>query len=176
VRLRFDQYGSRTRVASNYDILLLFAFGAPVMIGISSGLPAAWVVRCKKCSCTITCRAIDPQLERSEPTKSEPPPREDVVVSCSCCWSAFRYNPTEVFKGRPSPSNSCPERGKMEGVNNSGVSLNKESKTSAAVLIAASFIAAVRLNREEIRPSPSVTAKIADSIRLAEMIQARLQR
>jgi hypothetical protein len=33
----------------------------------------------------------------------------------------------------------------------------------------------VRLNREEIRPSPSVTAKIADSIRLAEMIQARLR-
>jgi hypothetical protein len=34
----------------------------------------------------------------------------------------------------------------------------------------------VRLNREEIKPSPSVSAKIADSIRLAEMIQERLQR
>jgi hypothetical protein len=31
----------------------------------------------------------------------------------------------------------------------------------------------VRLNREEIKPSPSVTAKIIDSY-LAEMIQARL--
>ena len=107
------------------DILLLFAYGAPVMIGMSSGLPAAWVVRCKKCSCTITCRAIDPQLERSEPTKSDPPPREDVVVSCSCCWSAFRYNPTEVFKGQPSPSNTCPERRKMEGVDNDRASHNK---------------------------------------------------
>ena len=43
------------------------------------------------------------------------------------------------------------------------------------ILIAASLIATVRLNREEIRPSPWVTAKIADSIRLAEMIQARLR-
>jgi len=51
-----------------------------------------------------------------------------------------------------------------------------EKKANTAVLVAASFIAAVRLNREEIRPSPSVTAKIADSIRLAEMIQERLQR
>ena len=51
-----------------------------------------------------------------------------------------------------------------------------EKKPNTAVLVAASFIAAVRLNREEIRPSPSVTAKIADSIRLAEMIQERLQR
>jgi hypothetical protein len=125
---------------------------------------------------TITCRAIDPQLERSEPTKSEPPPTEDVVVSCSCCWSAFRYNPTEVFKGQPSPSNTCPERRKMEGSNENRASQNRESKPNAAILIAASFIAAVRLNREEIKPSPSGTAKIADSIRLAVMIQARLQR
>ena len=37
------------------------------------------------------------------------------------------------------------------------------------------LIAAVRLNREEIKPSPAVHSKIADSIRLAEMIQARLR-
>jgi hypothetical protein len=36
--------------------------------------------------------------------------------------------------------------------------------------------AAVRLNREEIKPSPAIYSMIADSIRLAEMIQARLQR
>jgi hypothetical protein len=64
----------------------------------------------------------------------------------------------------------------MEGVSNDRASQTKESKTNGAVLIAASFIAAVRLNREEIKPSLSVIAKIADSIRLAEMIQARLQR
>jgi hypothetical protein len=43
------------------------------------------------------------------------------------------------------------------------------------LLIAASLIAAVRLNREEIKSSPVVHSKIADSIRLAEMIQARLR-
>jgi amino acid permease len=41
-------------------------------------------------------------------------------------------------------------------------------------LFAASLIAAMRLNREEIKSSPIVYAKIADSIRLAEMIQAVL--
>ena len=51
----------------------------------------------------------------------------------------------------------------------------EEKKSSAAILIAASLIAAVRLHREEIKPSPSVHCKIADSIRLAEMIQAKLQ-
>ena len=40
----------------------------------------------------------------------------------------------------------------------------------------ASLIAAVRLNREEIKSSPTVHSKIADSIRLAEMIEARLRR
>jgi hypothetical protein len=53
---------------------------------------------------------------------------------------------------------------------------NKEAKNSNSVLlIAASLIAAVRLNREEIMSSPAVYSKIADSIRLAEMIQARLR-
>ena len=41
---------------------------------------------------------------------------------------------------------------------------NKEEKKSNAVLvIAASLIAAVRLNREEIKSSPSVHAKIAEA-------------
>jgi hypothetical protein len=39
----------------------------------------------------------------------------------------------------------------------------------------AALIAAVRLNREEIKSSPVVYKKIADCIRLAEMIQARLR-
>jgi len=30
-------------------------------------LPTAWVVKCKKCGCTVICRAIDPQLEYAEP-------------------------------------------------------------------------------------------------------------
>jgi hypothetical protein len=153
------------------DILLLFAYTVFVFRGASSGLPHAWVVRCKKCSCTITCRAVDPQTEHAEPDKSEPAPQHPVIVSCSCCWTAFRYSPTEVFKGQPSPSNTCSEHRREEP----GQVNQEEKRSNAAILIAASLIAAVRLNREEIRPSPSVTAKIADSIRLAEMIQARLR-
>jgi hypothetical protein len=154
------------------DILLLFAYTVFVFRGASSGLPHAWVVRCKKCSCTITCRAVDPQTEHAEPDKSEPAPQHPVIVSWSCCWTAFRYSPTEVFKGQPSPSNTCSEHRREEP----GQVNQEEKRSNAAILIAASLIAAVRLNREEIRPSPSVTAKIADSIRLAEMIQARLRR
>ena len=140
------------------------------MQGVSSGLPAAWVVKCKKCSCTITCRALDPQTEHSEPHKSEPAPQHPVIVTCSCCWTAFRYSPAEVFKGQPARSNTCSEHRKTETGND-----KKEEKPNAALLIAASFIAAVRLSREEIKSSPAVQSRIANSIRLAEMIQARLR-
>lgn len=93
-----------------------------------------------------------------------------MIVTCSCCWSAYRYSPNEVFKAPPSPGTGC-ARNRSSGPNN-----NKEAKSpNSVLLIAASLIAAVRLNREEIKSSPAVYAKIADSIRLAEMIQARLR-
>jgi hypothetical protein len=136
------------------------------MTGLNLGLPKAWVVNCKKCGCTINCRAIDPQGEHSEPDKADPPPQDSVIVTCSCCWAAFRYSPVEIFKGSPGPSSNCYDRGKPA---------KEEQKPNAVLLIAASLIAAVRLNREEIKPSPVVYSKIADSIRLAEMIQARLR-
>ena len=149
----------------------MFAYTVPVFREAFSGLPHAWVVRCKKCSCTVNCRAVDPQIEHAEPDKTEPAPQHPVIVTCSCCWTAFRYSPAEVFKGRPSPSNTCSAQRREEtAINNP-----EEKRSNAVILIAASLIAAVRLNKEEIRPSPSVTAKIADSIRLAEMIQARLR-
>src|SRR5258706_16085317 len=107
------------------------------MSGMSSGLPSAWVVRCKKCSCTINCRAIDPQAEHAQPDKAEPPPKETVIVTCSCCWAAFRYAPGEVFKAQPGPSSNCHSH---RAGNN-----NDEKKPNAAILIAASLIAAVRL-------------------------------
>ena len=133
-------------------------------------LPSAWVVKCKKCGCTVTCRAIDSQREHAEPERAEPAPHDTVIVTCSCCWSAYRYSPNEVFKAPPSPGASC-ARNRSSGPNN-----NKEAKSpNSVLLIAASLIAAVRLNREEIKSSPAVYAKIADSIRLAEMIQARLR-
>jgi hypothetical protein len=75
-----------------------------------------------------------------------------------------------VFKGPPSPSSACLGKRTGDAARN-----KRKKKPNAAILIAASLIAAVRLNREEIKPSPIVYSKIADSIRLAEMIQARLR-
>ena len=72
-----------------------------------------------------------------------------------------------MFKGPPGPSSNCYDRGQPDD--------KEEKKPNAVLLIAASLIAAVRLNREEIKSSPVVYSKIADSIRLAEMIQARLR-
>ena len=43
--------------------LLLFAYAGCVFNAGSSGLPPAWVVKCKKCSCTITCRAVSQSRE-----------------------------------------------------------------------------------------------------------------
>jgi hypothetical protein len=78
-----------------------------------------------------------------------------------------------VFKGPPSPSANCYAKRSASDQNHAN---NKEGKSpNSVLLIAASRIAAVRLNREEIKSSPSVYSKIADSIRLAEMIQARLK-
>lgn len=138
------------------------------MTGLNHGLPVAWVVKCKKCGCTINCRAIDPQTEHSQPDKVDPPPRDAVIVTCSCCWDAYRYSPAEVFKDSPGPSGKCIDRARPGNKKD-------EKQPNAVLLIAASLIAAVRLNREEIKPSPAVYSKIADSIRLAEMIQARLR-
>jgi hypothetical protein len=154
---------------------MTFAKYSPMMVSVTSqlALPTAWVVKCKKCGCTVNCRAIDPQLEHVQPEKAEPPPQDTVVVTCSCCWAAYRYSPAEVFKGSPGPSANCQAN---RSVNNAHNNNNKEAKRADSVLlIAASLIAAVRLNREEIKSSPVVYAKIADSIRLAEMIQARLR-
>ena len=50
-----------------------------------------------------------------------------------------------------------------------------DEKTKNALLIAASLIAAVRLAREEIKPSPKVISTVNDSIRLAEMIQKQIE-
>ena len=140
------------------------------MSGVLPALPHAWVVRCKNCGCTVTCRAVDPQTEHSEPEKCEPPPAHSVIVACSCCWTAYRYSRADVFKGPPSPSTACLENRKGDARSN-----KEEKKPNAAILIAASLIAAVRLSREEIKSSPIVCSKIADSIRLAEMIQTKLR-
>jgi hypothetical protein len=51
-----------------------------------------------------------------------------------------------------------------------------DGREKTAILVAASLIAAVRLAREEIKQSPKVMATISDSIRLAEMIWARIEK
>ncbi len=94
---------------------MMFSFCSPMiagMTGLNLGLPCAWVVKCKKCGCTINCRAIDPQIEHSEPEKAELRPQDTVIVTCSCCWAAYRYSPAEVFKGPPGPSSNCYDRGR----------------------------------------------------------------
>jgi hypothetical protein len=152
---------------------MTFAICSPMMMSVTSelALPTAWVVKCKKCGCTVNCRAIDAQIEHADPERADPPPKDTVVVTCSCCWAAYRYNPAEVFKGPPGPSAKCQANRSASSANNN----NKEARKTSVLLIAASLIAAVRLNREEIKSSPVVYARIADSIRLAEMIRARLR-
>lgn len=106
-------------------------------------------------------RAEDPQAHLQDP---EPRPNCRLLVTCSCCWSAFLYPPEKMFNGTPAPSPECHRRARMA------------ARTDNARLIAAAVIAAIRLNREEIKDSPVIQRKIADSLRLAEMIVATMQR
>jgi len=53
----------------------------------------------------------------------------------------------------------------------------KKDRFASTLVIAASIIAAVRLAREDIsRPSPQLTATVADSVSLARMILDRVMR
>jgi hypothetical protein len=53
----------------------------------------------------------------------------------------------------------------------------KQERFASTVVIAAAIIAAVRLARDDIsRPSPRLTAAIADSVSLARMILDRVVR
>ena len=143
------------------DIRQFFAYDVCMEI---RGLPTAWVIKCRKCGCIVTCRATDPQADHAQPEKAESAPQQPLIVTCSCCWSAFRYEPDAIFKGSPAPNPSCEHYRKAAAKNNN------------ALFLAASLIAAVRLNRDEIKPSPMVQAKIADSVRLAEMVQKHIDR
>lgn len=139
---------------------MTFFFCSPMiggMIGLNLGLPVAWVVKCKKCACRINCRAIDPQIEHAQPDKADPALQDTVIVTCSCCWAAYRYSPTEVFKGPPGPSSNCHRR-TPPGPNRNHK--DDEKRPNAVLFIAASLIAAVRLNGEEIRSSPVVHSRL----------------
>ena len=68
-----------------------------------------------------------------------------------------------MFNAEPAPSPDCAKRVRTQG------------RSENAKLIAAAVIAAIRLNREEIKNSPAVHSKVADSLKLAEMIVAKMK-
>lgn len=67
-----------------------------------------------------------------------------------------------MFNGSPAPSPECYRRARTG------------ARTENAKLIAASVIAAIRLNRDDIKNTPIVHAKINDSLKLAELIVAKM--
>jgi hypothetical protein len=52
----------------------------------------------------------------------------------------------------------------------------QNGKMDGAVVVAASIVAAIRLRGEPITQSPKVVATISDSVRLARMVLAQLER
>lgn len=51
-----------------------------------------------------------------------------------------------------------------------------KQKENAALLIAATIVAVIRLRGQEIRPSPKLTATVRDSILLAQQVMNELSR
>jgi hypothetical protein len=105
-------------------------------------------------------RAEDPQAQLQDP---EPRPACRLLVAGSCCWTSWLYSPEAMFNGSPAPSPECFKRARQS------------ARTENAKLIAAAVIAAIRLNRDEIKSTPIVHAKINDSLKLAEMIVAKIK-
>jgi hypothetical protein len=152
------------------DILLLFAYNGCVTRGDIFGATPCLVGEVQEMQLHRHL-SRGRSANRARQTACQSRPHSIWCSSAVPAAGTFRYCLTEVFKGQTSPSHTCSEHRSGEASNTN----REERRSNAVILIAASLIAAVRLNREEIRPSPSVTAKIADSIRLAEMIQARLR-
>jgi hypothetical protein len=109
-----------------------FVISSPMMVGVTSelALPTAWVVKCKKCGCTVNCRAIDARVRHAEPEKAEPAPQDTLVLTCSCCWAAYRYKPAEVFKG---PRGTSASRQANRSVNHADN--NKDARETDSVLL-----------------------------------------
>jgi hypothetical protein len=121
----------------------------------------AWVVECATCHCVIVAFARDPQLEHGK-GEALLPPQSSCVLECICCGSAYRYSGADFVPGTPKRNPAC---------------LRKQApKQEGALLIAASIVAAIRLRGEPITHSPKVAATVADSLQLARMVMARLER
>lgn len=126
-------------------------------------VPECWVVRCVGCGCVITCFATDPQAEHANGPQPEPPYKGAVHVTCSCCWSVYRYLEDAIFRGQPRQSEQCRRNG-------------RQAKSDGAMLVTAGTIAAIRLRGEPVQPSPKLKSVIADSISLARLVMAELQK
>lgn len=120
----------------------------------------AWVVECAGCKCILVCFAGDPQSEHGR--NAVGPPSDSAVLACICCGSSYRYGAKDIKRGVPKRN---------------PVRLRKQApKQDGALLIAASIVAAIRLRGEPITHSPKVVATVADSLQLARMVMARLER
>src|SRR5262249_34679365 len=99
-----------------------------------------------RCKCpAVSVPAMDPQAHMQDP---EPRPTCRLLVTCPCCWTSWLYRPADLFNGSPTPSPDCFKRA------------GQSARTENAKLIAPAVIAAIRLNREEIKNSPVVHARI----------------
>jgi hypothetical protein len=127
----------------------------------------AWVVECAACKCKITCVAIDPQGEHGN-GKSLIAPMSSAVLQCPCCDSAYRYTGADMTRGIPRRNPACEKRRLQQQP--------AVGKLDGAVLIAATMVAAMRLRGEDVKPSPKVMATVSDSIALAKMVLARMER
>ena len=127
------------------------------------GVPEAWVVRCNGCRCIITAFATDPQAEHLNSKEPSPPYKGAVHVTCSCCWSVYRYLEDAIFRGQPQQSEQCKRNG-------------RQNKSDGALLVAASTIAAIRLRGEPVKPSPKLKSVLVDSVSLARLVLAEIQK
>src|SRR5437773_295683 len=112
------------------------AVAEPAAMKDSVRCPVRVRLRSYKTSIWRKCRAADPQAHMQDP---EPRPICRLLVTCSCCWTAWLYPPEAMFNGEPAPSPDCFKHARQS------------ARTENAKLIAAAVIAAIRLNREEIK-------------------------
>jgi hypothetical protein len=126
--------------------------------------PEAWIVRCKGCSCLVTCFATDPQAEHLNSKPPAPPYAGAVHVTCACCWKVYRYLEAEIFRGQPRQSEQCSRRN------------TPTPKVDGALLVGASTVAAIRLRGEPVQPSPKLRGIIHDSVQLVRLVMSEIQK
>jgi hypothetical protein len=77
-------------------------------------------------------------------------------------WIDIPLRAKDIGRGLPKRNPAC---------------LRKQApKQDGALLVAASIVAAIRLRGEEIKSSPKLVATINDSVRLARLVMAEMER